>query len=610
MRRAVPGCLCRALLNRRPPLEPRLSSLACRVKSLDDEEEPSHSQPSVCSEGRRGCFLPVIARAVRTLSWDDATRKISFGECVRLYGLPRSIGLFVLLMQSFLPRRIREVRCLIQSVVDHCGNAGLELFELAPLLASNLGGSMTLLQVYATIIRVFVELSMFEDALLTYVEAKKVGVELQVCNFLLKRLVERNQTMYARSLFQDMKSSGPSPNVYSYSVLMSMYTHGAKLCPEEALELLSEMEVEGVRPNAATYATYLYGLCRAKQVHKAIEVFDGMKKCGFAPDVHSYSILVDGLCKQGDVLTDAYNYSSLIYAYCRHRKLKEALEVFELMLSDGICPNIVTCTILVHGFSNEGLIGEAFLFLDKVRQFGIVPNLCTYRVIINGLCKVNKPDDAWGIFADMIKRGYVPDTVLYSIIIDGFVKALDLHEAFRLYYKMLDEGTKPNIFTYTSLIKGLCHDDKLPEAMTLLKHMIGEGLTPDRILYTSLIACYCKRSNMKAALQVFREMETEGLSADSFVYTCLIGGFSKVPAMDGAQLFMEEMISKGLTPTVVTYTDLIIGYFKIGDEKKAMVMYNSMLEAGITPDAKLTCILGFDNDGHAFGNSQEEKDVS
>ena len=76
--------------------------------------------------------------------------------------------------------------------------------------------------------------------------------------------------------------------------------------------------------------------------------------------------------------------------------------------------------------------------------------------------------------------------------------------------------------------------------------------------------------------------------------------------MDGAHLFMEEMINKRPKPTV----DLIIGYFKIGDERKAKEMFNSMLHAGIAPDAKLSCILGFDDDGDIFGDSHEEKDVS
>jgi len=189
----------------------RLSSQACCLNSSDNDE-PSRSSAYV--DSRSQCLLPSITLAVRTSNW-DAARNISFRECVRLYGLSQSIGLFALLVQLFLPRRIREIRCLIQSIVDYCGNAGQELFELAPMLVSKLGGSMTLLQVYATVIRIFVELSMFEDALLTYIEAKKVGVELRLCNFLLKCLVQGNQIMYARSLFSDMKSFGPPPNVYS-----------------------------------------------------------------------------------------------------------------------------------------------------------------------------------------------------------------------------------------------------------------------------------------------------------------------------------------------------------------------------------------------------------
>ncbi|TKW35802.1 hypothetical protein SEVIR_2G398700v4 [Setaria viridis] len=714
MRRAVPGFLRRAHAIRSYPPVLRLSSQACCLNSSDNEEP---GQSSAYIDYRSQCLLPSITLAVRTANW-DAARNISFRECVRLYGLSQSIGLFALLVQLFLPRRIREIRCLIQSIVDYCGNAGQELFELAPILVSRLGGSMTLLQIYAAVIRIFVELSMFEDALLTYIEAKEVGAELRLCNFLLKCLVKGNQIVYARSLFDDMKSSGPSPNVYSYSVLMSMYTHGERLCLEEAFELLREMEMNGVRPNAATYGTYLYGLCRSRQVtsawdflqnlcqrgcpcntycfnavihgfcterqvHKAIEVFNGMKKCGFLPDVHSYSILVDGLCKQGELLKgydmldemarngispnhvsyssllhglcktgnvefafeifkrlkdqgfkhdqimysilfhgscqhlhldivnglwddmihhdfvlDVYDYTNRIYALCRHRCLIEALEVFELMLENGITPNIVTCTILVDGFSKEGLIGEAFLFLDKVHQsLAIAPNLYTYKAIINGLCKINKSNDVWELFADMIKRGYVPDAILYSIIIDGFVKALELQEAFRLYHKMLDEGIKPTIFTCTSLLNGLCHDDGLPRFRKLMRDMIGEDLVLDKILCTSIIAHYCRRSNMKAAMEMYKKMESSGLSPDAFVYTCLISGFSKVRAMDGALLMMEEMEKRNIKPTVVTYTALIVGYLKTGDEKQANKMYRSMCEASIDPDDKLSCILGVGNDG-------------
>jgi len=290
MRRAVPGFLHPALLIRSCTPVLRLSSQACCLNSSDNEE-PSRNLAYDDYRTRR--LLPLITLAVRTSNW-DAAKNISFRECVRLYGLCCSVGLFALLVQSFLPWRIRETRCLIQSIVDYSGNAGQELFELAPMLVSKLGGSMTLLQVYAAVIRIFLELSMFEDALLTYIEAKKAGVELRLCNFLLISLVKGNQIMYARSLFDDMKSSGPSPNVYSYSVLMSMYTHGERLCIEEAFELLCEMESNGVRPNAATYGTYFFGLCRSRQVTYAWDFLQTLSQSGGPCSIYCFNTVIHG----------------------------------------------------------------------------------------------------------------------------------------------------------------------------------------------------------------------------------------------------------------------------------------------------------------------------
>ena len=49
--------------------------------------------------------------------------------------------------------------------------------------------------------------------------------------------------MHARSLSDDMNTTGAAPNVYSDSVLISAYTHGHMLCLDEAFELLCEMEM-------------------------------------------------------------------------------------------------------------------------------------------------------------------------------------------------------------------------------------------------------------------------------------------------------------------------------------------------------------------------------
>ncbi|KAJ1291858.1 hypothetical protein BS78_02G348800 [Paspalum vaginatum] len=561
MRRAVPGFLCRALVIRSCPPVLHLSSLACCLNSSDNEEP---SQSAAYADYTSQHLLPLITLAVRTSNW-DAARNISFRECVKLYGPSQSVRLFAMLMQSLLPRRLREVRCLIQSIVDYCGYAGPELFELAPMLVSNLGESMTLLQVYAAVIRIFVELSMFEDTLLTYVEAKNVGVDLRLCNFLLKCLVKRNQIMYVRSLFDDMKSCGPSPNVWSYSVLMSMYTHGERLCLEEAFELLCEMELNGVKPNAVTYGTYLYGLCRSRQVtsawdflqtlsqgggpcsnycfnavihgfcgegqvHKAIEVFQGMKKCGFVPDVHSYSILVDGLCKQGDLLS-------------------------------------------------------GYDILDEMSRNGISPNSVSYSSLLYGLCKAGKVELALNIFKNLKDQGFKHDQINYSIILHGCCQHLDLNAVSDLWFGMIDHDFTPDVYNYTSLIYALCRHRNLEEALGVLELMLDNGLNPNIVTCTILVDSFIKEERVgEAFLFLDRIHRSLGIVPNLCMYRVIINGLCKIQKTSDMWKFFANMIKRGYVPDVVLYSIIIDGFLKTLKLQEALRLYCMMPHEGIKPN--------------------------
>uniref|UniRef100_A0A0A9DSX0 Secreted protein n=1 Tax=Arundo donax TaxID=35708 RepID=A0A0A9DSX0_ARUDO len=88
MRRAVLWFLCRALVMRSYPTTLCLSSQACFLNSLDHQEPSGNAVPA---DYRSQCLLPLITLAVRTSNW-NAARKISFRECVGLYGLPQSVS--------------------------------------------------------------------------------------------------------------------------------------------------------------------------------------------------------------------------------------------------------------------------------------------------------------------------------------------------------------------------------------------------------------------------------------------------------------------------------------------------------------------------------------
>ncbi|ONK55120.1 uncharacterized protein A4U43_UnF7370 [Asparagus officinalis] len=301
------------------------------VDSVERTSKTSQvNQFSFCTV-RSPTLFPYIAVFVKTLN-HDIFCEMKFANVVDIYGISHALESFSMLVGIFsLVKMRREVRHLLLDVMVFDKGLLSEVVRFS-------SGSITPLQAYGDLIKALVDNSMIEDALEFCLEAMEIGLEMGVplCNSLLKCFVERNNVGVVRSLFEYMKVLGPSPNIYTYTTMMDLYTKGNTLDVDEANKILVEMENHGVRPNAVTYSMYLRGLCkigkvesaweflkdlqhrgleydnyccnavilgfcRKGELNKAFTVLDEMKKCGLSPDVHSYSILVDGFCKEGNV---------------------------------------------------------------------------------------------------------------------------------------------------------------------------------------------------------------------------------------------------------------------------------------------------------------------
>ncbi|ONK72367.1 uncharacterized protein A4U43_C04F18680 [Asparagus officinalis] len=310
-------------------------------------------------------LFPYVAVSVKTLN-GDIFREMKFANAVEIYGLSHALESFSMLVGIFSQAKMHaEVRHLLLDAMVFDKGLHSEVVRFS-------SGSITPLQAYGDLIKALVDNSMIEDALEFCLEAMGIGLEIGVplCNSLLKCFVERNNVGVVRSLFEYMKVFGPSPNIYTYTTMMELYTKGNTLDVGEANKILVEMENHGVRPNAVTYSMYLRGLCkigkaesaweflkdlqhkgleydnyccnavilgfcRKGELNKALTVLDEMKKCGLSPDVHSYSILVDGFCKVGNV--------------------SEAWNLFEEMHRRELMPNVITYTSLLCGNCNKAV---------------------------------------------------------------------------------------------------------------------------------------------------------------------------------------------------------------------------------------------------------------
>ncbi|KAJ6426953.1 hypothetical protein OIU84_022535 [Salix udensis] len=141
---------------------------------------------------------------------------------------------------------------------------------------------------------------MLADAKDVFMLAKKIGVELNIssCNFLLKCLAEGDKLEAVRSLFDDLKNSGPSPNVYTYTIMINFYCkerHGQNIDLEHASQILEEMEKKGETPTVVTYGVYIHGLCRVGSIEDARNKIQDLRSSNQPLNIYCYNAAHSGV---------------------------------------------------------------------------------------------------------------------------------------------------------------------------------------------------------------------------------------------------------------------------------------------------------------------------
>ena len=104
----------------------------------------------------------------------------------------------------------------------------------------------------------------------------------RVCVFFLKTFVER------------MKKFGFCSGIMDYSNFIRFFVKERK--GFDALVVLNQMKVYGIKPNIVCYAMLLKG-----DFGKVDGVFDELLVFGLVPDVCTYNVCIYGLCKQNSV---------------------------------------------------------------------------------------------------------------------------------------------------------------------------------------------------------------------------------------------------------------------------------------------------------------------
>ncbi|KAG1327487.1 pentatricopeptide repeat-containing protein [Cocos nucifera] len=144
------------------------------------------------------------------------------------------------------------------------------------------------------------------------------------------------------------------------------------------------------------YNIVLHALVKAKESHRAIEVFKNMRACGLPANVATYNIMIE-CCS---ILT------------C----FKSACALVSLMLRDGFCPQLLTYTALIKVLlANENFEGALHL-LDQARSEGIHPDIQLFNAILREASLKGRIDMVEPLIEGILRERIQPDpsTLCYT----------------------------------------------------------------------------------------------------------------------------------------------------------------------------------------------------
>ncbi|XP_016447862.2 pentatricopeptide repeat-containing protein At3g48250, chloroplastic-like [Nicotiana tabacum] len=244
----------------------------------------------------------------------------------------------------------------------------------------------------------------------------------------------------------------------------------------------------GFQHNTVTYNGILRVLCREESIEEFWSVVEEMKSVGFEIDLDTYI--------------------KISRHFQKIRMLRDAVELYELMMDGQFKPSLGECNILLRSIaqSNPPDLDLLFRVVGKFEAAGHSRSKIIYDVIHRCLANLGRFEEAEKITEAMRDAGFEPDNITYSQLIYGLCKMRRLEEALNVIDAMEECGCIPDIKTWTVLIQGHCLAGEVDKALFCFAKMMEKNVDTDADLLDVLLNGFLSQRRVFGAYQLLIEM--------------------------------------------------------------------------------------------------------
>ncbi|KAG5088147.1 hypothetical protein JHK86_000759 [Glycine max] len=147
---------------------------------------------------------------------------------------------------------------------------------------------------------------------------------------------------------------------------------------------------------------------------------------------------------------------------CRNHMLSDAIGLMDLMMRNGVYPDTIAYSTLLHGYCSRGKIFEAKSVLHEMIRNGCQPNTCTCNTLLQEMDE--RFADANSLLYKLIDKGYGFDHASFMPMIDGLSKRGNKRQVDELAKRMMKLELEDRLVdrTYSNrkrVILGKLHKD-------------------------------------------------------------------------------------------------------------------------------------------------------
>ena len=348
----------------------------------------------------------------------------------------------------------------------------------------------------------------------------------------------------------------------------------------EAITALDSIAQSGSKVNSNTYINLLQSCIDLNSIQLGRELHG---RINLVNDVNPYveTKIVSMYAKCGS-LDDArkvfdemgernlYTWSAMIGACSRGKRWREVVELFFLMMGDGVVPDSFLFPKVLQACANCGEFETGKLIHSLVVRLGMSCYLFVNNSILAVYVKSGKLSLARKFFENMDER----DSVTWNAIISGYCQKGEIEEALRLFDAMLEEGVEPGSVTWNILITSYNQLGQCDVAKELMKKMESVGITPDVFTWTSMISGYAQNNKNNRALDLFKDMLQQGVKPNGVTITNAISACSTLKSLDKGLEIHSVAVKMGLINDLLVGNSLTDMYSKCGELEAAWKVFD------------------------------------